>query len=292
MREGQVSQTALQIARMMLFFGNQPEYRDLIPPGLTEGNRALLAGAGLLKDWHLKIYKTRTFRGLTRAADVLIGGGAMAHFPLRKRFVEDQVREAIEAGAQQLLIIGAGLDSLAFRLAAQRPDLLAVEVDHPATGTAKARGIVEAGLGSDNLVLVPMDLSIHPLEAALKRTPWQQTASVMVAEGLLMYLPVEAVRGLFTALHEQTGPGSRVVFTWLPEENGKMKLDRITRSSIAAAGEPVRFSIEPDALAPFLETLGWRLLPHVDLRTRYLAGGPLADAAITDMERFSVAERI
>ena len=147
-------------------------------------------------------------------------------------------------------------------------------------------------MARDNLVLVPIDLAHHPLSAALEQTPWKTARSVVVAEGLLMYLPTEAVRGLFTALHDQTGPGSRVVFTWLPEEGGRMKLDPVTRTGIAAVGEPVRFSMAPEALGPFLEELGWRLLPQVDLRQRYLAGGPLADEPITEMEAFSVAERI
>lgn len=293
MKDGRVSQTALKISRMMIFFGSQPGYRELIPPGLVEANRRLLEGAGLLRQWHLRVYQTRTFRGLLRVTDRLVGGGAMVHFPLRKRFVEDQVREAIDdAGAQQLLIIGAGLDTLAIRLAAEKPDLLAVEIDHPATGGAKARGIHESGMGSDNLVLVPIDLAEHPLAEALQQTPWRPIGSAVVAEGLLMYLPVEAVRGLFTALHEATGPKSRVVFTWLPEADGEMKLDRLTRSSIAAVGEPVLFSMAPDALEAFLADLGWRLLPPVDLRDRYLSDGPLAGAETTDMERFSVCERM
>jgi methyltransferase (TIGR00027 family) len=277
----------------MLFFGEQPGYRELIPPGLVEANRRLLAGAGLLKDWHTRVYQTRSFRGLTRAADVLVGGGVMVHFPLRKRFVEDQVREAVAGGAEQLLIIGAGLDTLAPRLAGELPELLAVEIDHPSTGVAKARGVVAAGMSRENLVLVPIDLAARPLSEALGRTPWRPVASVVVAEGLLMYLPVDAVQALFTALHAQTGPGSRVVFTWLPEsDDGDMKLDRLTRASIAAVGEPVRFSIAADALGPFLAALGWRLLPPVDLRARYLSGGPLAEVAMTDVERFSVAERV
>ena len=45
MKEGRVSQTALKIARMMHFFGQQPGYRELIPPGLVEANQALLEGA-------------------------------------------------------------------------------------------------------------------------------------------------------------------------------------------------------------------------------------------------------
>lgn len=274
----------------MLFFGQQPGYREIIPPGLVEATQQLLEGAGLLSRWHARMHSSRLYRRAVRATDVLVGGGAMAHFPLRKRFVEDQVREAIGGGAEQLLVIGAGLDTLAPRLAAELPALRAIEIDHPSTGEAKARGVAAAGMARDNLVLVPIDLAKHPLSAALGKTDWQTIRSVVVAEGLLMYLPLDAVRALFTALHDHTGPGSRVVFTWLPESEGGMKLDRLTRAGIAMVGEPVTFSMKPGNLGPFLKGLGWELLPAVDLRERYLAGGPLAGETITDMERFSVAE--
>ena len=99
MKDGRVSQTALKIARMMHFFGQQPGYRELIPPGLSEANQALLAGAGLLKGWHHRLHASRLFRSSVQLADVLVGRGAMVHFPLRKRFVEDQVRGAIADGA-------------------------------------------------------------------------------------------------------------------------------------------------------------------------------------------------
>lgn len=292
MRDGRVSQTALRIARIMLFFGEDPRYRELIPPGLIETSRQLLCGAGLHRRWHLTLYRSRPYSGLIRLADRLVQRGAMVHFPLRKRFVEDEVRAAIGASAEQLLVIGAGLDTLAIRLAGEHPTLLSVEIDHPATGEVKARGVSQAGLGSDNLILVPLDLAAHSLADALRTTPWRQRRSVVVAEGLLMYLPAAAVRALLVALHALTGPGSRVVFTWLPVVDGRLKLDRLTQAGISLVGEPVRFSMAPAALGPFLAALGWRLLPDVDLRARYLAGGPLSGEPITEMERFSVAERI
>ena len=292
MRDGRISQTALRIARILLFFAEDPRYEALLPPDLIQTSRQLLIGAGLHRRWHQVLYRSRPYGGLVRLADRVVRRGALVHFPLRKRFVEDEVRAARAAGAGQLLVIGAGLDTLAIRLASEDPTLLAVEVDHPATGEAKARGVSQAGLGSDNLRLVPLDLAAHPLAAALQATQWRRCCSVIVAEGLLMYLPIEAVRALLTALHEQTGPGSRVVFTWLPVVDGELKLDRVIRAGISLLGEPVRFSMEPRALGPFLAELGWRLLPDVDLRARYLEGGPLAAEPITEMERFSVAERV
>lgn len=290
MKEGRASRTAIRIAHLMLHLSERPRYRPLIAPELSDATRAILESAGLQGRLNERVQRSALTRPLLRLADRLVGGGTLAHFPLRKRFIEDQVRAAVQGGASQLLIIGAGLDTLAPRLAASMPALHAVEVDHPASSAAKARGVAGAGLSSPNLTLVARDLAEHPLSAALEEAGWVAGPSVAVAEGLLMYLPHEAVRTLFSALYAQTGPGSRVVFTWLPEARGRPLLHPFVLAGVRLVGEPVRFSIAPEALGPLLRELGWRLLPAVDLREAYLAGTPLAGEPITPMERFSVAE--
>jgi O-methyltransferase involved in polyketide biosynthesis len=131
---------------------------------------------------------------------------------------------------------------------------------------------------------------VHPLSSALSEAGWQRGPSVVVAEGLLMYLPPDAVRALFTALHEQTGPGSRVVFTWLPRSSGAMNLSPLIRAGVALVGEPVRFSVSPAGLSGLLRDTGWTLLPATDLHARYLQGTPLAGESVTSMEHFSVAQ--
>lgn len=292
MKEGRASRTAIRIAHLMLHLSERPRYQPLIPPALAEATRAILEAAGLQGIWNERVQRARASRGLLGLIDWVLGGGMQVHFPLRKAFIEDHVRQAVGDGAGQLLVIGAGLDTLAPRLAAEIPALRAVEVDHPASSAAKARGVAGAGLRSANLRLVAKDLAAHPLSAALDEAGWRAGQSVVVAEGLLMYLPPAAVRDLFAALHALTGPGSRVVFTWLPEEDGALLLHPFVRLGVRLVGEPVRFSAAPEALASLLAGVGWRLLPAADLRARYLAGTVLADEPITSMERFSVAEWI
>ena len=66
---------------------------------------------------------------------------------LRKRWIESRVRAKIAAGASQVVVLGAGLDTLGVRLASERPDLRVVEIDHPATLAVK-RSVVERKLGA------------------------------------------------------------------------------------------------------------------------------------------------
>ncbi len=219
----------------------------------------------------------------------MVGGGAMVHFPLRKRFVEDQVRAA---GVQQLLVVGAGLDSLAVRLV-HDTEMRCVEGDHPATGHVKVRAVNGSGLAHERLELIQADLAKVPLSEALTGSTWDSSvAGVAVAEGLLMYLDDSAVRGLFRALHELMPPGSRFVFSWLRAGPDGPVMTGWIRSVIAAGGEPMRWWIRDKELAGFAAELGWRLLPAVDLRVTYLDGTSIAEAGMTDWEGLSVVERV
>lgn len=290
MREGRPSQTAIRIAHLLVYLSQKPSYRQLIDPDLAESTRALLVSAGLFRLPARLVQRVPLVAPMMRVMDRVIGGGTLPHFPLRKRFIEDSVREAIRNGAGQLLVIGAGLDTLALRLAAELPALHAVEVDHPASSAVKARGVAGAGLGSPNLVLIARDLSTHPLADALSEASWQRAPSVVVAEGLLMYLPPTAVRALLLAIHEGTGPGSRLVFSWLPRTGSGMRLSPMIRAGVALVGEPVRFSATPGELDALLANTGWKLMDAVDVHARYLMGTPLEGTRVTQMEHFSVAE--
>ena len=65
--------------------------------------------------------------------------GILLHYALRKRFIEESARAFLERGGQQLVVLGAGFDTLAARIAEERPGVVCVEVDHPATQETKRR---------------------------------------------------------------------------------------------------------------------------------------------------------
>ncbi|HEX6999578.1 MAG TPA: SAM-dependent methyltransferase [Gammaproteobacteria bacterium] len=132
---------------------------------------------------------------------------------VRTRFIGETLARAIAAGATQVLIPGAGFDSHAYRCR----DLLArarvFEVDRPATQAFKRRRVQEAlGGPPPNVTYVPVELGRDELAAALARhgyDPSERTFVIM--EGLTMYLPEEALRGLFRFLAAHA-PGSSVAF--------------------------------------------------------------------------------
>ena len=119
----------------------------------------------------------------------------------------------------------------------------------------------------DNLCLIAEDLGKRKLLDVLKSNEsWDQTArTVFIAEGLLMYLPPEAVRDLFRQCAVIAGADSRIAFTYIPgSADGRPDAGRWTGLMLwlqKVIGEPWLWSIRPEELDMFLEELGWTNAP-------------------------------
>ena len=194
--------------------------------------------------------------------------GQFEAFGYRKAFCECQVREGISADAKQILVLGAGYDTMGWRLAQEFSDVNFFEIDHPTTARVKARGIETLGQ-RNNLHLIAEDLSMRKLVDVLKdNESWDQRArTVIIAEGLLMYLPAEAVLDLFGQCAAITGTGSRIAFTYIcTGADGRPDVGRwtgLTLWTLKVTGEPWLWSIRPDELDQFLEETGWTSAPEL-----------------------------
>jgi methyltransferase (TIGR00027 family) len=199
--------------------------------------------------------------------------GQFEAFAHRKAFCERQVREGIGEDASQILVLGAGYDTMGWRLAPEFPGVNFFEIDHPATARFKARGIEAMGQ-RDNLCLIAEDLGERKLEDVLKTNElWDQRArTVIIAEGLVMYLPPEAVRGLFCQCAVVAGVGTRIAFSYIPSgADGRPDAGRWTGLMLwlqKVVGEPWIWSIRPEELGPFLEKTGWTNAPALAGTTR------------------------
>jgi len=279
------SNTALGVAAVLVFLGREERYAGMLPPGAAElTGRLLEVGPGWLRGV-LRVMRWRFVRRLCWWRDRLGNPGLVVHLGLRKRWVDDQVRAALAAGAEQVAVLGAGFDTLCARLAAAHPDRRFLEVDRPATQALKRRGLDHAGIARDNLHLVPLDLAAATLADTLGAHPaWRSGAlSVVVAEGLTMYLDDAAVDELLLFFRSGTGRGSRFVFSFIEKDaRGRLWTGRFggyLRLRLRLAGEPMRFGIPRGGLGEFLEKRGLVALDAPDrdeLRRRYdLAGTPL-----------------
>ncbi|HYL25538.1 MAG TPA: class I SAM-dependent methyltransferase, partial [Burkholderiales bacterium] len=209
MRADRPSSTAALIAAATVLLAGDARFAQFVPPGAADICARCLTPRQLLL--------TR-LRWLARAAERATIPGLMLHFMLRKRWIERAVRGAIARGCRRVVVIGAGYDTLAARLAPPFPAVRFTEVDHPATQAVKRAAIA----ASANLQFVAADLARVPLRQAL---PASREASVFIAEGLLMYLAAPEVDALLASLDGEIiftvmepAPGGRIAFhnaTWL-----------------------------------------------------------------------------
>ena len=194
----------------------------------------------------------------------------------RSRYAEDR----LAAGAfTQYVILGAGLDSFAWR----RPDLLrsvrVFEVDHPASQAWKLERVGDLALPlSDSQVFVPVDFEAEPLRDALRAAgfDWGQQA-LFSWTGVAPYLTAQAIE---STLRTAAGaaPGSEVVFSYRAEES---VLDGVGREFIriyaplaASVGEPLQPGWPVIEIERLISRCGLKVVDHparADLEQRYFA---------------------
>lgn len=267
MHKDKPSKTAYKVALNIITLGAKPGMDKVLPPGIVEATEKLLLASGAAGATLVRWSRSRGMVSIYEAFDWMLPGQFKA-FGYRKAFCERQVRNGIDSGATQILILGAGYDTIGWRLAPKFVDVNFFEIDHPATARLKARGIVAMGQ-RDNLHLIPEDLGKRKLMDVLEANrTWDRTArTVIVAEGLLMYLPPAAVRDLFGHGAVITGSGSRIAFTYISSgADGQPDVGRWTGLILWAlklTGEPWFWSIRPEELGRFLKETGWTNAPEL-----------------------------
>lgn len=265
MQKDKPSRTAYKVALNVVTLGAKPGMDKILPPGIVKATEELLVASGAVGSRAVRWSGSKRMVSIYEAFDWLLPGQFEA-FADRKAFCEHQVREGINEGASQILVLGAGYDTMGWRLAPEFPGVNFFEIDHPATARFKARGIEAMGQ-RDNLLLIAEDLGERKLENVLKVSElWDRSAStVIVAEGLVMYLPPEAVRDLFCQCAAVAGVGSRIAFSYIPTgADGRPDAGRWTGLLLwlqKVVGEPWIWSIRPEKLALFLEKTGWTNAP-------------------------------
>ena len=196
---------------------------------------------------------------------------------VRSRLADDVWAEAIDNGIDQHVILGAGLDTTAYR----RPDVSGsvFEVDLPATQQWKQARLREAGIAAPaSLRYVPVDFERVSLAEGLAHAGFDASApAVFTWLGVTMYLDEASV---FETLRFIAGcaKGSAVLFEYAMPLSSLPPMIRIGMEQLVAQlaerGEPWKSFFEPDDLAARLTTLGFgscRNWSPDELNRRYLA---------------------
>lgn len=193
----------------------------------------------------------------------------------RSRFCEDSLRTARRAGTEQAVLLGAGLDTLAWRM----PGLPVYEADHPVTQADKLRRIRQAGLTMPpNCTCVPVDFTLDDLALRLMEAGFDPARKSFFSWlGVSYYLPVPVIGEVLSAVASLSVKGTALLFDYADEDFLSSPVRRVQNmiSMASAAGEPVQTCFTAAQLITLLEHHGFQvyeLLTWQDLQTRYFAG--------------------
>jgi methyltransferase (TIGR00027 family) len=218
-------------------------------------------------------------RGLQAAADRQ-AHGLRAFIALRSRYAEDRLAAAVARGVRQYVVLGAGLDTFAYRNPHAARGLKVFEVDHPATQRWKRARLAEVGIAlPPSLIFAPVDFETQNLSGELRRAglDFGQPAFFSLL-GVVIYL-TEAAAMQSLGIVSRCAPGTEIVFEFsLPASrlSGTARASRErSMAQVAAIGEPWLTFFEPEPLAGQLRSLGFTgvdLLDPEEANRTYFAG--------------------
>ncbi|MEV5704424.1 SAM-dependent methyltransferase [Actinoallomurus sp. NPDC052274] len=201
----------------------------------------------------------------TKGAHPILAG-VLATATVRSRYTEERLAEAVRRGVTQYVILGAGLDSYAYR-ADPADGVRVFEVDHPATQRWKRRLLAEAGVAiPDTVTYAPIDFETESLSEVLVREGLDASRPAFVNWlGVTMYLTPEAIGDTLAAVG-RLAPGSEIVldYTLVPELRdaaAQMYADAVSSMS-AEQGEPWLSVFRPEEMSALLEERGFGLIEH------------------------------
>jgi methyltransferase (TIGR00027 family) len=180
----------------------------------------------------------------------------------RSRCAEDELGLSVRRGVDQYVILGAGLDTFAYRNPYPQGVLHVYEVDHPATQTWKRARLEEAGITLPaDLTLAPVDFHAQTLEEALRGTGYDQGKGAFFSWlGVTEYLTTEAVTATLRFI-ASAPVGSGVVFDYIISPSSLSPAQRTRFEAIAqrvaSAGEPWQAFFDPGLLMKDLRAMGF-----------------------------------
>src|SRR5262245_36559682 len=204
-----------------------------------------------------------------------------AFFAARSRLAEETLAAAMAEGVRQYVILGAGLDTFAYRTRRDPAALRVFEVDHPATQEWKRRMLAAAEIPiPEDLAYVPIDFATQTLAARLEQSGFDAGAGAMFSWlGVTPYLRREAAMATLEDIAGLSRNGGSVVFDYavpraLLTFRQKLVFD-LMAARVRAAGEPWIGFFEPADLVEKLRALGFAAVEDLDgeaLNRRYFAG--------------------
>ena len=197
----------------------------------------------------------------------------------RSRLAEDMLHEALQRRVRQYVVLGAGLDTFAYRN--PYPQLRVFEVDHPTTQIWKRRQLVSSDIAlPQSLTFVPVDFETETLAERLRACGFEDSEPAFFSWlGVTMYLTEDAVAATLKFVTKRPA-GSAIVFDyavspWTLSFVRRMVVRGILQR-VAAIGEPWKTFFDPQTFTDELRALGFAHVEDLggeELNARYFKAG-------------------
>lgn len=203
--------------------------------------------------------------------------GLRAFIAARSRFSEDTLAEAVGLGVRQYVLLGAGLDTFAYRAAKNFPGLSVFEVDHPATQGWKRQRLAETGIAvPDVLTFAPVNFETETLAHGLVRAGFDSDKPAVFAWlGVVPYLTHDAIMATLRFI-AGLPKGTTVIFDYGEPASTRHEASRIAHEEmaarVAANGEPFRSFFPPEDIMRDVKSAGFSQVEDFDsqmLNARY-----------------------
>jgi methyltransferase (TIGR00027 family) len=200
-----------------------------------------------------------------------------AFMAARARYAEDELALAVRRGVTQFVILGAGLDTFAYRN--PFPNVRVFEVDHPATQEWKRQRLHAENIAiPDSVTYAPVDFNSQTLADGLHAANFHADQPAFFSWlGVTMYLAPQTVLDTLRLIHTMSRENGIVFDYTVPRHllnpMGKLILGAIMRR-VAAAGEPFRGFFAPPDLEASLKEIGYSHIEDLNseaINARYFA---------------------
>jgi methyltransferase (TIGR00027 family) len=205
--------------------------------------------------------------------------GAQEFLTIRARLSDDIAGEMAANGLEQVVLLGAGFDTMSLRIEDDLRGVTIFEVDHPATQSVKRKVMEHLG-APENLRFVAVDFERDDFVEKLRQAGFMPDRHTLVVwMGVTYYLTAQAMTRALCQIHTLGGAGMRFVFDYMLKEivhGASRNGDARGKARIAARlGEPWLFGLDPAMLGDYLAAFNFKLLKDYDakeLRAKYCPG--------------------